>query len=200
MGAQRGDARGQLAMPWMPSCPDAFFNAIFEANLRRIPGGTQQPLNDFRTVRDFLHSPVLLALMEAPVALVLLVLLFLISPVLGWSALVFAVRASRSLAWLNERSTKPPLMQANRSAIEAQQYADNTLRNAEVIESMGMLRDIHARWMDKQREFLACRRRPRSRGRLSGGVQVAAEHAEARCCWGWAAGCCCTTGWAGAAG
>ena len=58
------------------------------------------------------------------------------------------------MGWFNERSTKPPLMQANRSAIAAQQYADGSLRNAQVIESMGMLRDIHARWMDKQRDFL----------------------------------------------
>ncbi|MHB8822869.1 MAG: type I secretion system permease/ATPase [Pseudomonadaceae bacterium] len=129
------------------------FNAIFEANLRRLPGGTQQPLNDFRLVRDFLFSPVLLALLESPISLVMMVLLFLISPVLGWSALVFAVLQTL-VAWLNERSTQPPLMQANRAAIEAQQYADNTLRNAEVIESMGMLRDTHRRWLLKQRDFL----------------------------------------------
>jgi len=129
------------------------FNAIFEANLRRLPGGTQQPLNDFRQVRDFLFSPVLLALLESPISLVMMVLLFLISPVLGWSALAFAL-VQTLVAWLNERSTKPPLMQANRAAIEAQQYADNTLRNAEVIESMGMLRDTHRRWLLKQRDFL----------------------------------------------
>lgn len=129
------------------------FNAIFEANLRRLPGGTQQPLNDFRQVRDFLYSPVLLAIMESPISLVMMVLLFLISPVLGWSALAFAVLQTL-VAWLNERSTQPPLMQANRAAIEAQQYADNTLRNAEVIESMGMLRDTHRRWLGKQRDFL----------------------------------------------
>ena len=129
------------------------FSAIFEANLRRLPGGTQQPLHDFRLVRDFLYSSVLLALLESPISLVMMVLLFLISPVLGWSALVFAVLQT-FVAWLNERSTKPPLMQANRAAIEAQQYADNTLRNAEVIESMGMLRDTHRRWLGKQRDFL----------------------------------------------
>ena len=129
------------------------FTAIFEANLRRLPGGTQQPLNDFRQVRDFLFSPALLALMEAPVALVMVALLFLISPVLGWSALVFAVLQTL-VAWFNERSTKPVLMEANRSAIAAQQYADGTLRNAEVIESMGMLRNTHQRWMQKQQDFL----------------------------------------------
>lgn len=130
------------------------FTAIFEANLKRLPGGSSQPMNDFRTVRDFLCSPVLLALMEAPVSLIFLVLIFAISPILGWSAVVAAVLQT-FVGWLNERSTQPPLLAANRSAIAAQQYADGTLRNAQVIESMGMLRDIHRRWMSKQTEFLA---------------------------------------------
>lgn len=147
------------------------FGAIFEANLRRLPGGTPQPLNDFRQVRDFLFSPALLALMEAPVALVMVVLLFLISPVLGWSALVFGVLQTL-VAWFNERSTKPVLMEANRSAIAAQQYADGTLRNAEVIESMGMLRNTHQRWMHKQREFLNLQARA---SESAGGFQALAK-------------------------
>jgi ATP-binding cassette subfamily C exporter for protease/lipase len=129
------------------------FTAIFEANLKRAPGGTTQPMNDFRSVRDFLHTSVLLALMDAPVSLVFLILIFAISPVLGWAAVVAAMLQT-FVGWLNERSTQPPLMAANRSAAAAQQYADGTLRNAQVIESMGMLRDIHKRWIDKQREFL----------------------------------------------
>lgn len=129
------------------------FSAIFEANLKRLPGGTAQPMNDFRLVRDFLYNPVLLAFMEAPVSLVFLVLIFAISPVLGWSAVVAAI-FQVGVGWLNERSTQPPLLAANRSAVAAQVYADGTLRNAQVIESMGMLRDIHQRWISKQREFL----------------------------------------------
>ena len=39
------------------------FAAIFEANLKRMPGGSMQPMNDLRTLRDFLYSPVLLAVM-----------------------------------------------------------------------------------------------------------------------------------------
>jgi ATP-binding cassette subfamily C exporter for protease/lipase len=111
-------------------------------------------MNDFRQVRDFLFSPVLLALMESPISLVMMVLLFLISPVLGWSALAFAVLQTL-VAWLNERGTKPPLSLANSASVQAQQYADNTLRNAEVIESMGMLRDTHQRWQAKQQEVLS---------------------------------------------
>ena len=129
------------------------FTAIFEANLKRLPGGSAQPMNDLRSVRDFLSAPVVLALMEAPVALTFLILIFAISPVLGWSAVVAAILVT-FVGWLNERSTQPPFLAANRSAIAAQQYADGTLRNAQVIESMGMLGNIHKRWMGKQQEFL----------------------------------------------
>ena len=136
------------------SVSNRIFAASFEANLKRLPGGTSQPLNDLRTLRDFLPSPVLKALMEAPVSLVFLVLIFAISPILGWSALVGAILQT-FVAWMNERSTQPPLSAANRTAMAAQQYADGSLRNAQVIEAMGMLGDIHKRWFDKQREFLA---------------------------------------------
>jgi ATP-binding cassette subfamily C exporter for protease/lipase len=147
------------------------FNAIFEANLKKLPGGTQQPMNDFRQVRDFLFSPVLLALMEAPVSLLMMVLLFLISPVLGWTALVFGL-VTTVVGWFNERSTKPPLMQANRAAIEAQQYADNALRNAEVVESMGMLRNTQKRWLERQREFLGLQAQASS---SAGGYQAVSK-------------------------
>ncbi|MDF2466742.1 MAG: type secretion system ATPase [Ramlibacter sp.] len=80
-------------------------------------------------------------------------LIFAISPVLGYAALVGAI-AQTFVAWLNERSTQPPLSAASRSSFAAQQYADGTLRNAQVIEAMGMLGDIHKRWIAKQREFL----------------------------------------------
>lgn len=134
------------------------FNAIFEANLKRLPGGTVQPMNDFRSLRDFLYAPVVLALMESPLSLVLLVLIFAISPVLGWSAVVAALLQTL-VGWLNERSTQPALLEANRHAIAAQQYADGTLRSAQVIESMGMLRDVHSRWIAKQKLFLGMQAR-----------------------------------------
>jgi len=132
---------------------DRIFTAIFEANLKKIPGGSLQPLSDFRTVRDFLGSPPVLALMEAPVSLIFLALVFAVNPMLGWAAVVGSL-LQVLIGWLNEKNTQPPLVAANRSAIAAQQYADGSLRNAQVIESMGMLRDIHSRWMGKQREFL----------------------------------------------
>jgi ATP-binding cassette subfamily C exporter for protease/lipase len=130
------------------------FQVVFEAHLRRIPVGNLQPMNDWRTIRDFLNTPFLTAAMETPTSVVFLVLVFLMSPVLGWVTLAAAV-LQVGLAWYTERRTQPPLAAANRSAVAAQVYADGSLRNAEVIEAMGMLRNIHARWIAQQREFLA---------------------------------------------
>jgi ATP-binding cassette subfamily C exporter for protease/lipase len=129
------------------------FDLTFEARRRQMPGGTLQPLNDWRTVREFLHAPFLSALMEVPVAVVFLVLVYLINPWLGWVTLASAV-LQVMVAALTERSTQAPLTAANRSAQGAQQFADGALRNAEVVEAMGMQKAVHARWIARQREFL----------------------------------------------
>ena len=149
----RAEVMHEAAMAFDRRMSPRVFAAIFDANLKRMAGGTAQPMNDLRTVRDFLFSPVLLAMMEAPVSLVFLLLVFAISPVLGWSTVVAAMLQT-GVGWLNERGTQPPLSAANRSAIAAQQYADSSLRNAQVIEAMGMLRNVHRRWIARQREFL----------------------------------------------
>ena len=129
------------------------FQAIYESNLRRPGAASIQPMHDFRTLREFLHHPLLGSLMESPVSLVFALILFMMSPALGWSAVAGAL-VQVALAWFNQRSTQPPLLAANRAAIAAQQYADSSLRQAEVIEAMGMLQPIHRRWMARQREFL----------------------------------------------
>lgn len=129
------------------------FEGIYEGNLKRLGGGSIQPMLDFRTIRDFLHSPVIGAIMESPTSLVFMALLFVLSPWLGWAA-VLGATLQVTVGLMNERGTTPHMMQANRSAIAAQAYADSSLRNAQVIESMGMLPHIHARWHEKQREFL----------------------------------------------
>jgi ATP-binding cassette, subfamily C, bacterial exporter for protease/lipase len=132
---------------------ERIFTAMFAANLKRIPGGSIQMLSDFRVLRDFLQAPAVVAVMDLPVAVVFMALLFAINPLLGWVGVAAAVLQTL-IAWLNERATQPPLVEANRSAMLAQQYADGTLRNAQVIEAMGMQRDLHRRWAGKQREFL----------------------------------------------
>mgnify|MGYP000025180485 CR=1 FL=1 len=68
----RSEVMRAASVEWDERMRGRIFHAIFDANLKRVPGGTQQPLNDFKLVREFLYSPVLLGLMESPVSLVML--------------------------------------------------------------------------------------------------------------------------------
>jgi ATP-binding cassette subfamily C exporter for protease/lipase len=129
------------------------YDAMFVGFLKRQVGGSMQVLNDLKLVREFLANPALMAVMEAPVALVALALIFAINPILGWSAVVGAL-VQVSITWMNERATRKPLMEANRAALNAQQFADASLRNAHVMESMGMLDAVHGQWQKRQKEFL----------------------------------------------
>lgn len=130
------------------------FNSVFEANLRRIPGASTQILADFRTVRDFLSSQAVTAFMDVPLSMLYIVIIYLINPIMGWMSLVGAL-AQVVVAYLTERNTQPPLTSANRCAIDASNYASSSLRNSQVIEAMGMQRNIHGRWTKKQREFIS---------------------------------------------
>ena len=130
------------------------YNAMFQGFLKRHVSGGTQVLNDLKLVREFLFNPALLAVLEAPVALVALALIFAINPLLGWSAVLGAF-AQMGVAYMNERATRKPLNEANRSAAAAQQFAEASLRNAHVMESMGMLDAVQARWQKRQDQFLA---------------------------------------------
>lgn len=129
------------------------FTSIFQAKLRQIPGGTSQAITDLKTLQDMIASPALKGLVDTPFALITLILIFLIDPILGIAAVVGAIILA-VIAWMNHRHVQPPLSEANRHAIQAQNYASGVIRNAQVIEAMGMLGRIHARWLEKQHSFL----------------------------------------------
>ncbi|NCW87212.1 MAG: type I secretion system permease/ATPase, partial [Oxalobacteraceae bacterium] len=80
--------------------------------------------------------------------------MFFISPWLGVVALIGAV-VQVALGVQTERKTLPALTEANKAAISAQNYASGVLRNAQVVNAMGMTGHIHQRWMKRQRLFLA---------------------------------------------
>ena len=143
---QVGDNLEQGLMPRV-------YRAVFRMNLGRPGSGSTQPIQDLRTIRDFLPSPAVSALPEIPASLVFLVLIFMLSPVLGVVSLLGAL-AQVGLAWGNERRTQPPLSQANRMAVMAQQQADAMLRHAEVVRAMGMRAALHRRWMVLQDKML----------------------------------------------
>ena len=130
------------------------YNAMFDGLLKKQMGGAMSVQNDFKSVRDFFNNPALGAMFELPIALVSLALIFAINPLLGWAALVGA-GAQTLVTWLIQRTSREPLQEAQRRSQEAQSYAEASLRNAQVMESMGMLDAVMGQWQKKQRAFLA---------------------------------------------
>jgi ATP-binding cassette subfamily C exporter for protease/lipase len=130
------------------------YTAAFQQNLTRGGSGNAgQALSDLTNLRQFLTGNALFAFMDAPWFPLYLLIIFLFEPSLG----IFSLAATLVLivlAVVNELVTRKPLGEANRVAIISMDLASNNLRNVEVIESMGMLGSLQARWFKLHQEFL----------------------------------------------
>ena len=129
------------------------FTASFERNLRRAGGNPAQALADLSQVRQFLTGNGLFAFFDAPWTPIYLLVIFLVHPLLGaitavGSLLLFC------LAYLTELVTRGPLAEANQASMASSAYANNNLRNTEVIEAMGMLPAIRKRWFGNHKRIL----------------------------------------------
>jgi ATP-binding cassette subfamily C exporter for protease/lipase len=129
------------------------YSAAFEQNLKKGGGNAGQALADLTNVRQFLTGNALFAFFDAPWFPVYLVVIFLFEPSLGVFALCGTV-VLVALAFINERVSHKPLADANAMAIASNNLASNNLRNAEVIESMGMLPNLMGRWLKLHGRFL----------------------------------------------
>ena len=121
------------------------FSAAFERNLSRAGGNPAQALQDLTQVRQFLTGNGLFAFFDAPWTPIYLLVCYLIHPLLGLVTLIGSLILV-GLAYLTEKATQKPLAEANQAAMSSASYANNNLRNAEVIEAMGMLPAIGKRW------------------------------------------------------
>jgi len=130
------------------------FTAAFERNLQRQGGNPAQALSDLTTVRQFLSGAGIFAFFDTPWTPIFIIVAGLLHPLIGLFCLIGAL-ILLALAWLNEMVTRKPLAEAMTHAMAAGQYANNNLRNAEVIEAMGMLGNIRQRWHERQQKFLA---------------------------------------------
>ncbi len=133
---------------------DRVFDAAFERSLLGSGGSAGQSITDFITLRQFTTGPGLFAFMDAPWFPVYLAVIFGFDWRMGVlstiGALILVV-----LAWVNERSSKQPLGEANQAANRASQLMTNQFRNAEVIEALGMLDRLRGRWARLHGETLA---------------------------------------------
>lgn len=147
---------------WMEQrlSPVALSRAV-DAMLQSRRYGTQS-LRDITQVRQFIASPALLTLFDAPWVPIYLFVIYLLHPTLGLVGLIGAVLLF-AVAIANELVTRKPLSEANNQWVKAMRKTDAAVRNAEVIESMGLMPGIIRRWLADNQTALALQERASDR-------------------------------------
>lgn len=130
------------------------FNASFRAQLAGADAGPARAFGDLLQVRQFLTGPGLFAFFDAPWVPIYVAVVFLLHPMLGVLAIVFAC-GQVALAWFGHRHTVAPAQEAARAASDLDVYLQGKLRNAEVLESMGMVQNLRQRWRARHERALA---------------------------------------------
>jgi PrtD family type I secretion system ABC transporter len=122
------------------------------------------PVDDITAIRTFLTGPAVFPILDAPWTPIFLAAIFLLHPLLGWIALTGAC-VLFGFALANERSTREPLLRAGASSSLALDEARAAARNVDVIEAMGMMPGVAARWAQRTGRSLGDQARA---SRLSG--------------------------------
>ena len=129
------------------------FDSLFELE-RKAPGrSSSMPLNDLTQVRQFMTGNGLFAFFDAPWMPIYIIVLFIFHPAFGFFA-IFAAIVLVGITVANEYSTKEKLAEANNLSRASTIYVDSNIRNAEVVNAMGMRNNISKVWADKYYGFL----------------------------------------------
>ncbi len=112
-----------------------------------------QPLSDLTSLRQFLTGNGVFAFFDAPWLPIYIAVMFMFHHWFGWMAIACAIILI-CLAYANEKVTGKAIAEANRENLAATLYTTKNLRNAEVIESMGMLNSLINRWSTRQKKVL----------------------------------------------
>jgi ATP-binding cassette subfamily C protein len=111
----------------------------------RKAGDGLQPIRDLDTIRGFCSGMGPTALFDLPWVPIYLFIVFLLHPVLGLFALFGAIILV-TLTLLTEHQTRAPTLSAVSSASERFAFGEETRRNAEVIQALGLGDRMLARW------------------------------------------------------
>lgn len=113
----------------------------------------QGGLNDLEVMRNFFSSPAIYAIFDAPWAPFYLGLIYLINPVLGIIATSGAL-VLVGLSALQEILIRKTLKEANTINAKSFRFVDSFMRNAEVINGMGMINAISDRFVQNNDQVL----------------------------------------------
>lgn len=127
----------------------AFKQSLYSGGQR----ATVQAMDDLTALRQFLTGNGLFAFFDAPWLPIYVAVMFVFHPWYGWFSIATAILLIL-LAIANEQATAKTLAEANELALTGRGLLNRNFRNAEVIESMGMLTNIRRRWLSTSYKVL----------------------------------------------
>jgi len=113
-----------------------------------------QGLRDLAQVRNFLAGGELPNLFDTPWVPMYLFIIWIFDPLLGYVAIAGAI-IMIAFAIANEVLSRRPLRIYNTASVLATQEAEAMVKNAEAIESMGMMRGVVKQWRKMQSVVLS---------------------------------------------
>jgi ATP-binding cassette subfamily C exporter for protease/lipase len=129
------------------------FRAGYLSALGQGGGRAAEALSDLTSIRQFMTGNGLFAFMDAPWTPIYIAVLFMLHPWLGALAVLFSVLLT-ALAWLSHRLSHAPIEAAMLAGTRAGDDMQGVLRNAEVVEAMGMLGNLRRLWLVRHRHYL----------------------------------------------
>lgn len=129
------------------------FEASYGSYLRTRSTTSRFALQDLKTIRKFISSPALLAIMDAPVSIFFIALVYLIHPRMGVVTLC-AVGLLFLIGYWTELKVRPNVKNAQKANSQAQSYVADSTGNAQTIHAMGMMRNVQKKWEQIQRDHI----------------------------------------------
>ena len=126
--------------------PELLSTSIMRSSMG-VPTLAGAYLRDLTTLKGFIGGGGLTTMLDAPWTLVFLFVIYMISPVLGFIT-VGGIVIMLMFAFVNEYATRNQIKQSINLAGRSQNVADIACRNAEAIESMGMMENIIKHWKE----------------------------------------------------
>ena len=129
------------------------FEASYKSFLRTRSSTSRLALQDLKTIRTFLSSPGMLAIMDTPVSIFFIALVYLIHPRMGVVTMC-AVGLLFLIGYWTELMVRPGVKFAQKANAQAQLYVADSAGNAQTIHAMGMMRNVQNKWEEIQREHI----------------------------------------------
>lgn len=146
---------------------------VFDASFRRYVGrrgvNVHQLLGDLLALRQFLTGQPVLALMDAPFAVIFVIIGAIFHPLLAVFVLV-ATLLMLVASYSTQKISAPILRASNDENAEAARVAANSLRQAEATLALGMMGAVRRRWYARHRKFLEYQVNASEATGLTGGV------------------------------